>query len=160
MNKILVLDVDGVLNPKENLSAWPDFQSHRIEGLRVHLSKTMGAAIKSLNFDMFWLSTWTKGCDDANKFIGPLLDFAPMENVPADETLGNEDFKFFAIKEFVRFDGPEVIWIDDEISGIVMGRDLSDFDPHQRLVLIQPNSSSGLTKELLVSASLGISQCQ
>jgi hypothetical protein len=165
---IIVLDVDGVLNPfwprstqisrdwvfDKNFSSSPESGSFLL-----NLSTEMGQALRDLDCDIRWLSTWMRDGDFANQEIGEALGWPVLPNVEI-EFHGPNDFSWKprAVRQILSTDGPPVIWIDDD--AVIFLKDLTDlsFDPHQRLLPIAPDTDVGLTKKDIEKAKDFISE--
>jgi len=109
---ILLVDVDGVLNPWEAESCPDGFAEYEFfPGERVLLSPAHGELLTSLAaaYDLVWATAWE---DDANRFISPVLALPalPVIEFPIDER--NPLFrKLPAVAEAVG--SRPCAWIDD-----------------------------------------------
>lgn len=152
---ILICDVDGVLNPvpfREKTS--PDWKwEHTFRstadsgGFNLNLSSEMGAAIEALGCDITWLTTWIVGQDHANSNIGKSIgwSFKSFPNIPENPYIF---WKVMEVKRILANPGPKVIWIDDEaIEFSELFADEWELDPHNRLLIINPETDIGLTKD-------------
>lgn len=150
---IIVLDVDGVLNPwvfdPQDCPDWA-FEKHRLDGFQVYLSRDMCQALTDLRVDIFWLSTWMMDGDLCNSLIAPAAGLPQMPCLPlADYTIdsmysngpSSTEKKAAAMTLLVAKPGPKVIWIDDDAF------DIQVFDPHERILRLVPNAAVGLTKD-------------
>lgn len=148
---ILLLDVDGVLNPDRLPDDWefePRFQSDEESGgLPLDLSREMGAAIEEVGFDMRWLTTWG---EYANTNIGPHFGWRAMP-VAAEPYKEHPYFwKVLAVQRLLAEPGPLVVWIDDEADKFVnLFGEYEALDPHYRLIYVAPNPRWGLRREHL-----------
>jgi hypothetical protein len=129
MKPLLLLDVDGPLNPwQANPNRRPEgYTTHRLrpEGwknprkrpLRVWLKPTHGADLMSLPFDLVWCTTWIH---EANQMIGPVLGLPELPVVTFDPewhlpTRG--DGTYFKTHDVVTWaEGRPFAWVDDEIT--------------------------------------------
>jgi hypothetical protein len=112
---LLLLDVDGVLNP---FAVRPGivpsgFVEHTILGYRVLLARRHGDWLTSLadRFELVWATTWE---EDANELISPLVGLPmnlPVIAFPAPQAPGT--WKLPAVAAFVA-DRPAA-WIDDDL---------------------------------------------
>lgn len=154
---IILLDVDGVLNPcpfnkHPRGLEWkfePEFRSS-VESGRwpLNLSKEMGQALLDLKCEVRWLTTWIRDEDFANKDIGPALGWE-HQRVCKISVRGMSDhwWKPRTVKELLQSPGPKVIWIDDDADGFAQHFDEGELDPHNRLLIISPESDIGITRE-------------
>lgn len=158
MKPIILLDVDGVLNPAPFKASWsPDWKfeptarsCQESGGWPLNLSKEMGRAILDLNCEIRWLTTWIKNGDFANPNIGARLDWPRLSICPVQRKMSENIFwKPLAVKEFLENPGPKVVWIDDEADTLRDIFTLDELDPHRRLLVINPEPFEGLTKEQL-----------
>jgi hypothetical protein len=109
---ILLVDVDGVLNPWEADYCPYGFAEYEfIPGERVLLSPAHGQLLMSLGsaYELVWATAWEH---DANRFIAPVLDLPALPVI--EFPLGGRDLRFRklpAVQEAVG-DRP-CAWIDD-----------------------------------------------
>jgi hypothetical protein len=114
---LLLLDVDGVLNPIGRLPSdgVPDgFHEHRIAGLRVLLNPSHGVWIRELatRYEVAWATSWEH---DANDLIAPLLGVpVDLPVVTFEASDAGWMVKLPAIAAFAA-DRPTA-WVDDQIS--------------------------------------------
>jgi hypothetical protein len=129
MKPLLLLDVDGPLNPwQANPNRRPkDYTTHRLrpEGwknlrkrpLRVWLKPSHGADLLALPFELVWCTTWTH---EANQMIGPVLGLPELPVVTFDpewKLLTRDDGTYFKTHDVVSWAGGRPFaWVDDEIS--------------------------------------------
>jgi hypothetical protein len=81
LRPLLLIDVDGVLNPFVAGGVVPDgFDEYRIDGMRVLLAARHGDWLRSLavDFELVWASTWEA---DANRHIGAVLELPPLPHI-------------------------------------------------------------------------------
>ena len=113
---LLLVDVDGVLNPLVRIAVFPrDFAEHRLEGFRVLLSARHGVWLNALadRFDLVWATTWE---DDANRLIAPLIGLPtdlPVIRFGDPERPGT--WKLPDVAAYVG-DRPAA-WVDDDLWG-------------------------------------------
>ncbi|WP_285777312.1 HAD domain-containing protein [Microtetraspora sp. NBRC 13810] len=115
---LLLVDVDGVLNPLGG--ALPGFEVHEcvVDGqtYRVQLNPGHGAALLALAADtgaeLVWATTWER---EANWWIGPPLGLPELPVVevpgPALPGGGGEMFKTPHVAAYVK--GRPFVWLDD-----------------------------------------------
>ncbi|WP_283136720.1 hypothetical protein [Rhizohabitans arisaemae] len=76
---LLLLDVDGVLNPFAAVRCPPGFGEHAIfpDEDPIRISPAHGPWIIELGrlFDVMWATSWN---DEANRFLAPLLEMPPL----------------------------------------------------------------------------------
>lgn len=74
-DRLLVLDVDGVISPLARSDAWPDLRM--VEGAPYWLlvSRAMGDALAELPADRVWLTSWDHL---ANEWVAPALGWSPL----------------------------------------------------------------------------------
>lgn len=149
---ILLLDVDGVLNPcpfdKNRSSDWAFEKTFRSTlasgGFNLNLSWEMGQALLGLGCEIVWLTTWILDWDHANENIGRAFGWAEKK-VP--EVTREQFWKILEVKRILAEPGPKVVWIDDDaLNFLELFEDGADLDPHSRLLVVCPDSSVGLTK--------------
>lgn len=151
---IILLDVDGVLNPcpfkAERSPGWafePTFRSNERSGRwPLNVSKEMAQELLSITDDIRWLTTW---CDQAHPNIGGPVFGWPEFPVLQDHRKFSRNFfwKPANVQDVTREPGPPVIWIDDDSAGYVEACTLESLDPHGRLLVITPECDIGLTRE-------------
>lgn len=120
MKGLLLLDVDGPLNPyaakphrrpqgydTHRLSP----QGHRGQPYRVWLSKEHGPMLldfaKQHNIELVWCTTWEH---DANRLIGPNMGLPELPVIEFGWTA--LQWKFSAVLEYAR--GRQIAWLDDD----------------------------------------------
>jgi hypothetical protein len=140
---LLLIDVDGVLNPlavQPPGHVPPGFAAHDLEGLRVLLAAQHGSWLSELavDFDLVWATSWEH---DADRLIAervglprglPVITF---DSPPEDWTS--------KLPDVIRFvaDRP-VAWIDDDL-----GPEVYSWADSRTVstLLIQPDHRVGLT---------------
>lgn len=141
---LLLLDVDGVLNPfAAGPVVPPGFTEHTLQGYRVLLTRRHGQWLDPLadRFEFVWATTWE---EDANALIAPLVglptDLPVVSFADADvERPGT--WKLPAVAAFVG-DRPAA-WIDDDL-----GRDADEWAAARSVptLLLRADPSVGLVR--------------
>lgn len=120
LKPLLLIDVDGPLNP---FNAWeepPGYTAHRLtpheRTLRVLLSAEHGPMLLSLagEFELTWATSW--GVDDkANEMIAPLIGLPALPTIPVGHNDGSapfgQIFKRGPVEDYAR--GRPLAWFDD-----------------------------------------------
>jgi hypothetical protein len=117
----MFLDVDGVLNPDDDdgfPTSWPG--SWRCmgspSGARVWLSAEQGAALRSLEVDIVWATSWGHSPDDLEwlaEELGfpygmPRLEWRPYEDM-GTESCGKQP----GVERFLAGTRRPAVWVDD-----------------------------------------------
>lgn len=131
-NPLLLLDIDGVLNPFEAaLPGPPGYRLHHLRpqswiaqhprllredvpDLRVRLHPEHGAELLDLPFDLAWATTWE---DDANRHVSPLIGLPtlPVINWTEPDAFP-PDGTYFKTADVVRYAaGRPFAWVDDQL---------------------------------------------
>lgn len=110
---VLLVDVDGVLNPWGRESLPEGFREYRLfpqEDEPVRLNAVHGRWLKELaaSFDLVWATSWG---DEANKLLCPRLGLDELPCVPLPATPFPAEAKVPAIAAFVA--QRPAAWIDD-----------------------------------------------
>jgi hypothetical protein len=107
---VLLIDVDGVLNPYAARRTPEGFAEHRLAGFRVRLNPAHGAALRELaaSFELVWATTWE---EQANELIGPRLGLARLPVICFDFS-ATGGLKWPAIAAAIG-DRPAV-WLEDD----------------------------------------------
>lgn len=121
MKPLLLLDVDGVLNPTGRPT--PDFRRYQCTVgstvYTVHLNYRHGARLLELavetGAELVWATTWEQ---HANEWISPRLGLPPLPVIgmrPDDEGASRhgEMFKTRRVAEYVG--GRRFVWFDDQV---------------------------------------------
>ena len=134
---LLLLDVDGVLNPVGS-SVPPGYRSVHRSGFEFLVSDDHAAALKSMSelVEIVWASTWE---DNANKSIGEELGLSPRRFVSFSADRTEPTWKLPDVEAFVG-DRP-LVWIDDELFDDAFRWANERQAPS---LLIRPNSSVGV----------------
>ncbi|MFD0689714.1 HAD domain-containing protein [Actinomadura fibrosa] len=145
---ILLLDVDGVLNPFGTAECPAGFTEHELfTGEEpVRLCPAHGEWIKELQevFDVAWATGWN---DEANRLLAPLLGIEPLPVVPMPPIPFHPREKVPAV---ARFAGRRpAVWMDDlhtpEAREWSIARE-------QATLLIPIDPTEGLTRSAVVRA--------
>ncbi len=116
---LLLVDIDGVLNPFTADSVPDGFEEHHLAGMRVLLSRAHGEWLRELGseFELVWATTWEA---EANLLIGPLIGLPELPFItftPSEPTFEGYTIKLPDVIAFVG-DRPAA-WIDDDLSSDV-----------------------------------------
>lgn len=116
---IVVLDVDGVLNPYARRdgeqAGFEDFTEHRARGFVLRLSRQMGARIRRLPAEIVWSTTWADTVDeDIVDHVGlpPGLRVAARPPTETTELLTN--WKLVQVRRFIEGERRPFAWLDDD----------------------------------------------
>lgn len=113
LKPLLLIDVDGVLNPLCSLSKIPKgFDKYRLLGYRVFLNKRHGEWLNSLSdkYELVWATTWEQ---DANICIGPRIGLPKLPFITFQWDKVSLTQKLPNVKAYVgdrRF-----VWLDDDL---------------------------------------------
>lgn len=155
MKPLLLVDVDGVLNPFG--SPGPGFRRYRCTvdgvGYTVHLNSRHGVRLLELALltgaELAWATTWEH---HANEWIAPRVGLPELPVVPLGPDDGSELGEMFKTRHVGAYVGDRpFVWFDDQVRWedekyLRECQGLSDF----LLIPIEPNR--GLTSEHLVAA--------
>jgi hypothetical protein len=124
---LLMLDVDGVLNPDK---AWQKPQGYNVHQVwrtelgisqklrsRIWLNRNHGPWLKALDVDMMWATAWEGA---ANWEIGPRVGLEPMDHVTFSNRsyMRNPDGSHWKLDDLMaNADGRPFVWVDDGVSG-------------------------------------------
>lgn len=152
MNKIL-LDVDGCVNaldPDNDPAGWVFEAAFRSSpesgGWRLNMSKEMGRALLELGTEIVWLTTWE---EHANTDIGKHFGWAEKRTL-THHGKSKIFWKIEHIKDELAHPGDKVVWIDDDSKEFLQHfGSIEDADPHNRMLVICPFPTTGITKEHL-----------
>lgn len=128
MDRVIYLDVDGVLNPithKARVKLWPDYRKYDLainaeRTLRIWLSKEMADTIWSLSqkheVEVVWSTTWL---EQANELICPVFGW-PELRVLQYEPREDYDYENCGKLPWVDKDAKDkaVCWIDDHLGPV------------------------------------------
>jgi hypothetical protein len=140
MRPLLLLDVDGPLNPR---SEQPGFVRHVItEGAKmwvVHLNPDHGAELRALaeTFDLVWASSWEHG---ANRLLSPLLGLPQLPTIlwPDRTPVAHGSWKTPYVAEWVG--DRSFVWVDDGVGEV----DVAYF-PAAHQIVLPVDGRTGLT---------------
>ncbi|WP_327087971.1 HAD domain-containing protein [Nonomuraea sp. NBC_01738] len=150
MKPLLLVDVDGVLNPLGRPT--PDFRRYECtlgaEVYTVHLNAWHGRRLMELavrtGSELVWATTWE---DDANEWIGPRLGLPALPVIHVrrdrDSELG-EMFKTPFVAEYVK--GRPFVWFDDYVWPADQ-RYLRDHPDVGEFLLVHVEPKTGLTRK-------------
>lgn len=123
MKPLLMIDVDGPLNPYANsnnqLRKGKQFHVYKLLGFKVWLSRWHGEELNKLadTFELTWCTTWEH---DANSLIGPRIGLPELPVIEFDKTWklpSRGDGTYFKTHDVVKYAaGRPFAWVDDEIS--------------------------------------------
>jgi hypothetical protein len=107
---LLLIDVDGVLNPFAARETREGFTLYQLAGFPVRLNPAHGAALRALidRFDLVWATTWE---DKANALIGPRVGLPSLPVIHFD-LRHHDGAKWPDVARFVG-DRP-VCWLEDD----------------------------------------------
>lgn len=111
----LILDVDGVVSPVAESSAWPDFRPVPGAPYWLRLSRSMGDALAALSARRLWLTTWDGA---ANDWVAPGLGWSPLPVIDRPRSPGDPPgrAKLAGLRErLAAADRPPslVVWCED-----------------------------------------------
>ncbi|MER7501018.1 HAD domain-containing protein [Nonomuraea pusilla] len=155
MRPLLLVDVDGVLNPMGRPA--PDFRRYRCTlgavTYTVHLNPAHGTRLLDLALatgaELAWATTWQ---DHANEWISPRIGLPRLPVVPIERRRSSEHGEaaktpsvaaYAGRRPFVWFD--DQVWTEDE-EYLRVHRGLADF------LLVRVDPEHGLTREHLALA--------
>ena len=118
MRPLLLLDVDGPLNPHRADGIPPGYREHEItEGTktwRLLLNPQHGVELNKLasTFDLVWATSWEHG---ANRLLGPVLGLPELPTItwPDRRPVAQGSWKAPYVAEWVG-DRP-FVWVGDEV---------------------------------------------
>ncbi|NRQ31536.1 hypothetical protein HII36_06725 [Nonomuraea sp. NN258] len=155
MKPLLLVDVDGVLNPMSRPS--PDFRRYRCsigsEVYTVHLNAKHGRGLLDLALatgaELVWATTWEH---HANDWIAPRIGLPPLPVIPMTPVLPNEHGEMFKTPHVAAYaERRPFVWFDDQ----VWAEDEEYLRVHQGLddfLLVHVDPRHGLTREHLAMA--------
>ncbi len=114
--RLLLVDVDGVLNPYGADAYAGDYVAYRLfpaEDEPVRVSVQHGSWLRRLSgsFDLAWASSWQQ---EANRLLTPLLELPSLPFVPLPPSPFPPSAKVPAVAAFVG--DRAAAWIDDELT--------------------------------------------
>lgn len=110
MKPLLLLDVDGVLNPL-GVSEAPGFAAHHVGGMRVLLNSDHGRWLGELGarYDLTWATSWERDADLIAERIGLPLGLPAI-------TFSDQSGWTVKLPDVVRYAGDRPLaWVDDQI---------------------------------------------
>ncbi|WP_431930884.1 HAD domain-containing protein [Nonomuraea jabiensis] len=152
MKPLLLLDVDGVLNPMGRPA--PDFRRYRCtigdEVYTVHLNPRHGRRLLDLALttgsELVWATTWGQ---HANEWIAPRIGLPSLPVIPVNPDGGSEHGELFKTPHVARYVGRRpFVWFDDQ----VWWEDEQYLRVHQGLtdfLLVHVDPARGLTSRHL-----------
>ncbi|MFI6789889.1 HAD domain-containing protein [Nonomuraea sp. NPDC050383] len=155
MKPLLLVDVDGVLNPFGRPD--PGFRRYRCtvghEVYTVHLNPRHGARLLELAIatgaELAWATTWE---DHANEWIGPRIGLPELPVVPMGPVLGSDMGEMFKTPHVAAYvERRPFVWFDDQVrwedeNFLRERQGLDDF------LLVHVDPRGGLTSEHLARA--------
>jgi hypothetical protein len=140
---LLLLDVDGVLNPYAAPGQPDGFEQHLLLDELVWLAPQHGAWLRPLldRFELVWATGWEH---NANQLIAPILGLPAL---PVIEFPREADGRFFKLPTIARFAaGRPLVWIDDELTDEAHAWAAARALPTR---LVDADPAIGLTEELV-----------
>lgn len=116
---LVVLDVDGVLNPfamtDVSPAAFEDFEAHEARGFVLRLSRAMGRRLSKLPAELCWATTWA---DTIDRDVSPYCDLPSGLRVAAWPPAGGEaaqsNWKLVQLRRLVEAEMRPFVWVDDD----------------------------------------------
>lgn len=116
---LLVLDVDGVLNPYAMHGSTPesfqDFSVHEARGFELRLSPAMGRSLVRLQAELCWATTWA---DTVDRDVAPYCDLPPGLRVaarpPEEPAALLTNWKLVQVRRLVEASRRPFVWVDDD----------------------------------------------
>lgn len=163
MNPLLLVDVDGVLNPFEAkptrrpagyetfYKSYYDRHRGKQSKMRVWLNPEHGPMLTRFaqdnGFELAWCTTWE---DQANSWIGPKLHLTedwPVVNFGFGDLQNVNNWKFQAVERFAA--GRDLVWLDDDFKSFKSGRDrfILSRSRYSNTTLYNVDASKGLLAE-------------
>ncbi|MDX2749618.1 hypothetical protein PV413_03370 [Streptomyces scabiei] len=139
MKPLLLLDVDGPLNPFDApahrrpagyqthrlkpdgwIAQHPGVPEQRVKPLRVWLNPTHGPTLLALPFELVWATTWEH---DANEWIGWRIGLPRERDLPViefgDQFADRPDGTYVKTWRVVEYAaGRPFVWVDDQITDV------------------------------------------
>lgn len=146
---LLLIDVDGVLNPYAARGLPAGFTRHTLGGFRVLLATQHGQWLNELrgDFELVWCTTWE---EQANSLIGPVLGLPRLPVIKVNDSAGYRGYtwKLPAVQAAVG-DRP-LVWLDDDL-----GQDARAWarERNTRVAtrLLIPQASAGLAPQHIIA---------
>lgn len=145
MKPLLLLDIDGVLNPTyPDRTEFTDFTHVETPWSNFFLSPEQGELLRRLTkfVDIVWATSWV---DYANEHISPFYGL-PQLPVIYFTPEGAESLKIQNIIEYTVEHNKPFIWVDDEIEDTFYSN-IQQKCGHEHFELITTNPDIGLTKK-------------
>jgi hypothetical protein len=120
---LVVLDVDGVLNPYAmgdvaGRGAFDDFERCEARGFLLRLSRAMGRALVALPAELCWATTWA---DSVDRDVAPRCDLPPGLRVaarpPVEPAALLANWKLVQVRRLVETLRRPFVWVDDDAFG-------------------------------------------
>lgn len=112
---LLLLDVDGVLNPYAAPACPPGYTEHALfageEPVRVCAAHGQWLQELAARFELVWATAWG---DNANRLLAPLLGLASLPVVGFPPPPFSPQDKLTAIRRFAQ--NRPLVWIDDQLA--------------------------------------------
>jgi hypothetical protein len=153
---LLLLDVDGPLNPWAARTPPPGYTRHewrltRRDTRHAHLNPDHGPALLALaartGAELVWATSWE---DLANRTIGPALGLPPLRVIGLRAYEGTPDWKYGAVGRFAA--GRPLAWFDDDFSLFASARDRFLHRRRDVTALIPVDPATGITEAHLTAA--------
>lgn len=109
---LLLIDVDGVLNPLGKIKPDAGFEEHRLAGFPVRLNKAHGPALLAFadRFELVWATTWEH---QANELIGPRIGLPELPVIEFDFAAS----KGSKLPDVERYAADRaLVWLEDDYS--------------------------------------------
>ncbi|MFI9814732.1 HAD domain-containing protein [Saccharothrix variisporea] len=167
MTVLLLLDVDGPLNPWAARTPPPGYTRHewrltrrdsrhswrltRRDTRHALLNPAHGPALLALanrtGAELVWATSWE---DLANRTIGPALGLPPLRVIGLRAYEGTPDWKYGAVGRFAA--GRPLAWFDDDFSLFASARDRFLHRRRETTALISVDPATGITDTHLAAA--------
>ena len=146
MNPLLLVDVDGVLNPfcfEKPPEGFETYEMFPKDEEPVLLSEIHGQWLRELShaYRMVWVTAWG---EEANRLISPVFGLPRWPTIPFPPIPFDPAEKVPAVQQFV--DDQPCAWIEDNMTS-----EASDWAAHRQAptLLISTNPAMGLVKEMV-----------
>jgi hypothetical protein len=139
---LLLLDVDGVLNPFAAPACPPGFVEHTLfpdeEPVRVCAGHGDWLRELASHFTLVWATAW---CEEANHRLAPLLGLKPLPVIPMPPLPFPLEGKLPTVSQFAGVH--PLAWIDDALTPAAHAWAVSRAVP---TLLVDANPAQGLTR--------------